>query len=264
MAKLSVAVAQRAISGDKEHNLRLLRESVQQAEDAGAQLLLLPEYAMWLDFRADQKRVYEMAEKLDGPFATAVQELSEQHSIAIIAGMHRREESEVKNSLVIARKGQKMLVYDKLHLFDAFTHRESDVVARGEHLPPLFDIAGVSVSVATCYDLRFPELFRAITDAGAQLICLCAAWTRGPLKIAHWETLIRARAIENILYVCACDDVSPVSCGTSMVCDPYGVPLAQAPDRGEALLCATIDTEPLEEARRLIPALQHRRIQTTF
>src|SRR5699024_6722779 len=98
--------------------------------------------------------------------------------------------------------------YDKVHLYDAFKFQESEYLHPGAELPPVIEIDGVKVGFAICYDLRFPELFRTLTDRGAEVICVSAAWIAGNLKETHWLTLLRARAIENTSYVFASDDSS--------------------------------------------------------
>ena len=112
----------------------------------------------------------------------------------------------------------------------------------------------------TCYDLRFPELARALVDRGAEMIVVPAAWVAGPGKIDHWRTLLGARAIENTVYVAAVGQPAPRYCGTSMVIDPLGRVLAKACPEGETVLTATADATVLAEARRTNPSLANRRL----
>ena len=121
--------------------------------------------------------------------------------------------------------GGVIAAYRKIHLYDAFSFVESDSVAPGQAGPPVIEIDGVPVGFATCYDLRFPELFRVLQSGGAQVLALASAWVKGPLKEEHWLTLLRARAIENTCYVVAADQSGRAGIGRSAAFDPFGLPL---------------------------------------
>ena len=124
--------------------------------------------------------------------------------------------------------------------------------------PATFDLLGFGVGLMTCYDLRFPELARLLVDRGADVLVVPAAWVAGPRKVEHWRTLVRARAIENTVFVVAAAQPGPRYTGHSMVVDPLGDVLAEAGEEA-AVLRATLDRELLDDARRTNPSLANRR-----
>jgi predicted amidohydrolase len=171
-------------------------------------------------------------------------------------------EARVFNTVLAVGPAGPLGRYRKLHLYDALGWRESDRIRAGE---PDRDgglltvgVGGLIVGVLTCYDLRFPELARALVDAGAQLLALPAAWVSGPLKEYHWETLTRARAIENTVYVAAAAQPPPEYSGHSVLLDPMGVPLASVGEV-DGLAVAEVTAARLAEVRRKLPVLEHRR-----
>jgi predicted amidohydrolase len=151
-----------------------------------------------------------------------------------------------------------MTVYRKLHLFDALSIRESDRMAPGDALPEIVEAEGLRVGLTICYDLRFPELFRHLSDRGADLILVPSAWYAGPLKEEHWFTLLKARAIENTCYIAGANMAGGPFSARSAVIDPFGVPLAEGGE-SPGLLFAEIDPDRIGAVREKLPALAHRR-----
>ena len=125
--------------------------------------------------------------------------------------------------------------YRKIHLYDSFGYKESDALRAGPLAPVVVDVAGFRVGLMTCYDLRFPELARLLVDHGAEVLVVPAAWVAGPRKVEHWRTLVRARAIENTVFVVAAAQPGPRYSGHSMVVDPLGDVLAEAGEGAEVL-----------------------------
>lgn len=162
--------------------------------------------------------------------------------------------------LLALRDGEIIAQYRKLHLYDAFSVQESENVLPGEAIPPLLTIAGLNVGLMTCYDIRFPELARRLVLDGADVLVLPSAWIKGPLKEAHWELLVRARALENTTYLVAVGECGVKNIGNSMVVDPLGVVVVQAPET-PALVYADIQPERLAHARQVLPVLANRRFQ---
>jgi predicted amidohydrolase len=261
-----VAVAQFAASRDKQANRARVREYVTRAADAGAALVVLPEAAMHPFGRAEES-LAAAAEPIDGPFGAEVAAAAAATGVTVLAGMFEAVpgESRVYNTVLAAGPAGPLGHYRKLHLFDALGWRESDRIRAGDleadDAPGAlltFSLGGLTVGVLTCYDLRFPEQARALVDAGAQLLALPAAWVAGPLKEYQWETLTRARAIENTAYLAAAGQSPPEFCGHSVVLDPMGVPLASVGEV-DGLAVAEVSTERLAEVRRKLPVLEHRR-----
>ncbi|RYE87751.1 MAG: hydrolase, partial [Myxococcales bacterium] len=198
------------------------------------------------------------AEPVDGPFAQALTEAA--GGATAIAGMFEESDDPARpfNTLLVA--GQASGTYRKIHLYDSFGHRESDVLSAGPLEPVVVEIAGWQVGLMTCYDLRFPELARLLVDAGAEVIVVPAAWVAGERKVDHWRTLLAARAIENLAYVAAVGQPGPRYCGHSMVVSPLGDVLVEADGEGDAVLDAVLDRATLADARRLNPSLDNRRL----
>ena len=171
--------------------------------------------------------------------------------------------SHISNTLVAVSPASALVAtYRKLHLYDAFGQRESDVVRAGEiAAPETFIWEGFTVGMQTCYDIRFPEVSRQLVDAGADLLLVPAEWVRGPLKEHHWRTLVTARALENTVYVAAADHAPPVGVGNSMVVDPMGVELATIGEIA-GVAVAEVSAERIAAVRRINPALALRRFGT--
>jgi predicted amidohydrolase len=260
-----VAVAQYASSRDKPATRQRAREYVTRAADAGATLVVLPEAAMHPFGRPDEP-LAPVAEPVDGPFGSELAVVAAATGVTVVAGMFEAVpgQSRIYNTVLAVGPSGRLGRYRKLHLFDALGWRESDRILPGELAGGpeggllTFDAGGLTVGVLTCYDLRFPEQARALVDAGAQLLVLPAAWVSGPLKEYQWETLARARAIENTAYLAAAGQPPPEFSGHSMVLDPMGVVLA-AVGEVDGLAVAEVTAERLAEVRRKLPVLEHRR-----
>ena len=262
---MKAAAAQYAAGTDKDANLKALGELVASAAAQGARLVVAPEYAMFCSAHPDQEMV-DTAEPTSGAFGTEVARLAREHRVAVAAGMSERipGERRIFNTVVVCgADGSPLGTYRKLHLFDAFGWKESDWVRPGEpEKLCTFAVDGVTFGVMTCYDLRFPELARALVDAGAQALAVPAAWVAGPRKEDHWTTLARARAIENTVYVVAAGQAPPMCAGHSMVVDPMGVAVAGLGE-GTGVAVGEISPERLDAVRAKNPCLSHRRFRVT-
>ncbi|MDF1604635.1 carbon-nitrogen hydrolase family protein [Nocardioides sp. YIM 152315] len=254
MATLRVALVQHASGLEPEGNRALLGELA----PTGADLVVFPE-AFARDFGAAGSDVSAYAEPVDGPFATEVARVAGDLGSTVVAGMFERGEDPGRpyNTLVV--RGAAEATYRKIHLYDSFGYRESDRLTGGPTAPVVLDLAGFRVGLMTCYDLRFPELARALVDAGAEVLVVPAAWVSGPLKVDHWRTLVRARAIENTAFVVAVGQPGPRHTGHSLVVDPLGEVLAEAGE-GPEVLTGVLEHTVLEGARRTNPSLANRRM----
>jgi deaminated glutathione amidase len=255
---LRVAAAQFVAREDWQDNLRAAEPIIAQADADGIDLLVLPEGVL-ARFVEDRERIRERAQPLDGPFVSGLAAATRGMQVTVVAGIHEKSPSAKPfNTLVVLRDGQVLTTYRKLHLYDAFTMRESDNVAAADILPDLFDVNGFSVGLMTCYDVRFPEMARLLAVRGADVLVLPAAWVRGPLKEHHWRTLVTARALENTVYVVASGECGPRNIGQSIVVDPLGVAIAQAGEE-PTVLSAALSAERLSSAREQLPVLANRR-----
>lgn len=254
---MRVAVVQLAAGVDAEDNVAAVRQATQGLD---AELIVLPE-AMMYDFGDPSAPLGPAAQPLDGPFVTALGDIARAHGATVIGGMFERSDDPTRphNTLVaVGPDATLAAAYRKAHLYDSFGYRESDRLRAGDAVPVVVDAGQLRLGLMTCYDLRFPEQARALVDAGADVLVVPAAWVRGPLKEDHWETLLRARAIENTVYVVAAAQCGRSYCGRSMVVDPMGVAVAAlGADEGAAV--ADVDPERITAARERNPALRHRR-----
>jgi len=249
---MQVVLVQEASSLDPVEN----RDRLASLVPADADLVVLPEgYAR--DFGDPGSDLAAVAEPLDGPFVTELERVAVERGTTVVAGLFERGGTTPYNTVVV--RGGARADYRKIHLYDSFGYRESDVLTPGPLEPVTVELGGVTVGVMTCYDLRFPELARALVDRGAEVLLVPAAWVAGPRKVDHWTTLLRARAIENTVYVVGVGQPGPRYTGRSMVVGPLGDVLVEGGD-GPATLQAELDPAAVVEARRTNPSLANRRL----
>jgi deaminated glutathione amidase len=240
---------------------------VREAAAAGAELVVLPEKWPCLG-SVDVLRA--SAEPLDGPTVGWARELARELGIELVAGslVERGADGErLFNTSVHAGPGGELAgVYRKLHMFDVevdgLLYRESDLESPGDEIVTSTTASAVKLGMSICYDLRFPELYRILAVRGALVMVVPAAFTLATTR-EHWATLLRARAIENQVFVVAANQIGEHppkmrSGGRSMIIDPWGVVLAQAPD-AEGFILAELDLERQQQVRRRLPALANRR-----
>jgi predicted amidohydrolase len=268
---MRVAAVQLNSTPDLKRNLARVRELIEEAGSQGAQLIALPEHFAYL---GPEDRHPPSAQPLGGPLVAQFGELAKSLKIFLLLGSFPEVttpgERLFNTSVLLGPEGNVLACYRKMHLFDVdlpgtSSFQESRCIQPGREvvvapLPGTPFTAGLSI----CYDLRFPELFRALTDQGADLLLLPAAFTRTTGR-DHWEVLVRARAIENLSYVVAPAQYGQHSkgrhsYGRSLIVDPWGLILAQAPD-GEGVIYATLDHERVQRLRRELPCLSHRRLR---
>lgn len=263
---MRVALAQITSTESPSDNLALIRDQVTRAAGDGAAVVVFPEATM----ARFGTRLGPLAEPVDGPWATAVADVAAEHDVLVVAGMFTpADDGRVYNTLLATGRGQHV-GYRKIHLFDAFGFAESATVAPGADLATV-TVDGVTLGLATCYDVRFPELFTRLADAGAAATLLGASWGAGPGKREQWELLVRARALDSTSWLVACGQADPAASGLpahpsaptgighSAVVAPTGAVLASlgaAPD----LLVADLDLDLVTTTRRAIPVLANRRL----
>ncbi|MBF6411896.1 carbon-nitrogen hydrolase family protein [Nocardia cyriacigeorgica] len=262
--RVEVAVVQFAPSTEPSQNLHQLRDRVREAAEAGAQVVVAPEYSMFAVSRLDH-RVVAVAEPLTGPFVTGLAAIAADYRVHLVAGVVETTtpgENRIHNTLVaLGPDGTLLTNYRKVHLYDAFGHRESEVVRPGQVADPaIFTVGELTFGLQTCFDLRFPEGCRRVAAAGAQVLLLPAQWIPGPGKVEQWTTLLRARAIENTVYVAAADQSAHRGAGSSMIVDPAGVVLAALGEE-PGVLVATADLARVREVRLANPSLDLRRFE---
>ena len=268
-----VAAAQMTSTADVERNLAIAESLVAQAAARGALLAALPENFAFL--RSEGEAVPE-PQDLEGPWVRRMADAARRHRIAILLGSipeRIASDSLIYNtSILLGPDGAPIAVYRKIHLFDidlpGMEHlKESRAVRPGDTLVAAdLGIPGggsARIGMTICYDLRFPELYRALVKAGAQVLAVPSAFTERTGK-DHWEVLLRARAIENLAYVVAPAQVGVhgrgrASHGHALIADPWGAVIAQVAD-GEGLAVAELDLDRQDRLRRELPALGHVRL----
>lgn len=264
--KMRVAVAQTSPGVDAAANLATIEQLAADAAAAGAQVIVFPEEAMLLADETLKPRFGEIIETVWPRFEAELQRIAVSERIAVIAGGYEPNPAGLPFNTILAfsADGAELARYHKIHTYDAFAYQESAYVTRGNELPPVFEIAGVTFGLANCYDVRFPELFRSLADRGARVIALSAAWVAGKGKENHWEVLTQARAIENVCWFLAAGTVGADSVGLSRVIDPLGTVVAGANGHDEAVVFADLDFGRLSRARKMLPALDNRRIKLEY
>lgn len=255
-------MVQTASSSDKAANRELVTRAVADAAQDRPDLVVLPE-AIMADFNLDG--VADVAESLDGEFVSTLRKSAVEHRVAIVAGMFERscdQDRPYNTLLAVGADGSLLGAYRKIHLYDAFGYKESDQLTAGDVAPVVVQVAGRTLGLMTCYDLRFPELSRALVDKGADVLVVPAAWVRGPLKEHHWTTLLTARAIENTCYVAAAAQNGKKYSGLSQVIDPQGIAIA-AVGEADGYAVAELSGDRLSGVRRQNPSLVNRRFSVT-
>ena len=258
---MRVAMVQVVSSSEPEEN----RARVAELAVPPADLVVLPE-ASARDFGPPGSPVGHDAEPLDGPFVQALCDRARRHGGTWIAGMFERSPDPERpwNTLVAVDGAGVRATYRKVHLYDSFGYRESDRLLPGPRTPTTLDVGGLTVGLLTCYDLRFPELARELSRAGAALLVAPSAWVAGPRKLAHWRTLVTARAVENVSWVAAVGQSGPRYTGHSLLVDPRGDVVAAAAGKGDEVVVGTLDPASLEQAREENPSLLNRRDDVPF
>jgi deaminated glutathione amidase len=253
---MHVVLLQEASSLDPAENRGRLASLVPEGSD----LVVLPE-GFARDFGEPGSDLAPYAEKLDGAFVSEVERVAAERGTTVVAGMFEQTDgtgdTSPYNTVVV--RGGAHVDYRKIHLYDSFGYRESDVLTAGPIEPATFQLDGTTVGLMTCYDLRFPELARRLVDAGAEVVLVPSAWVAGSRKVEHWTTLLRARAIENTVYVVGVGQPGPRYSGHSMVIGPLGDVLVEGGD-GAEILTAELDLSAVAAARRTNPSLANRRL----
>jgi deaminated glutathione amidase len=271
--EMRAAAIQLNSTADKGRNLDVAEGLVREAAADGAELVALPE--KW-NVLGDRGVLLEGAEPLDGQTITAARSWASELGIHLVAGSIAErvpgQEKSFNTSTLIGPDGELLARYRKIHMFDVdvggVSYRESDGEEPGQEIVAAAvsgPLEGVTIGMTVCYDLRFPELYRILAVRGATVITVPSAFTHETGK-DHWEVLLRARAIENQVFVVAPNQVGEApphynSYGHSMLLDPWGVVLAEAPDT-ECFVAADLDLELEQRVRTTLPSLANRRPQT--
>jgi len=259
---VKIAIAQVHSSPDKGENLKNALRLIGQAKRQEAELIAFPEFLM--AFSPASQSAAELtvvAESVHGPFITALRESAREARLGVLAPIY--ETSPIAHRVYdtavwIDAAGSIASVYRKLHLYDAFGFKESDKFHPGADIAALVNFGAAHCATMLCYDLRFPELARMLALEGANILFAPSGWVQGDLKVEHWQTMIKARALENGCFVIAPNQVGNIYTGHSLVVDPMGRILVDMPDEQELALI-DIELSLVNEVREKLPLLQNRR-----
>jgi len=266
--RLKVAAVQLSSNENKERNISHAVKLVKEAIASKAEFIVLPES---YNYRGNSKKLFSMSEEIPGKSLLPLIELAKQHNIWILAGtIYEKVPNSVKpynTSVLIDNFGKLKAKYRKIHLFDISI--DGKVILESNHYLSgkkvvISSINGIKIGLSVCYDLRFPELYRKHSENGVKLICIPSSFTALTGE-AHWEVLVRARAIENQCFVVASNQSglgsnSVITYGNSMIVNPWGRVLAQASKEGEEVIYADLDFDTLDEIRKNLPALNHKKL----
>lgn len=257
-----VAIAQVESTTDKQKNLTKAKTRIEEAGRSRADLIAFPEFLMaFSPTRQSARELAELAEPIGGPFIAALSESAKSAGISVLATIYESGPAPDRvydTAVWIDALGRTTAVYRKLHLYDAFGFKESDKFAKGAELEPPMSCGEYIYGLMICYDLRFPEMARMLALEGANVLIAPSGWVQGDLKVEHWQTMIKARALENGCYVIAPDQVGNIYIGHSLAVDPLGRVLADLGET-ERLAVVQIDAKLVQETREKLPLLANRR-----
>jgi predicted amidohydrolase len=270
---MRVAVCQMNSGPDVSTNLSTADDLLREAADGEADLAALPEY---FEFMGPSSRRADLATSVPGPVTDRLAAIARERSMWVLAGgvLEIADGRVYDTAALIDRTGEVVTRYRKIHLYDVMLPsqppiHESATIAPGDQLVTRV-VDSTRVGLSICYDLRFPELYRGLMAQGAEVLCVPAQFQHTTGK-DHWATLLRSRAIENQCFVVAPGqwgtfgepEAGRRSYGHSMVVDPWGRILVEAPEEGTGVWFADLDLDELRRLRRTFPVLQHRRLGTT-
>lgn len=248
---LSIAVHQLSFGENKNENLITILSYI---NDSKQYLNIFPEYCMGLPSgELTKEHVYKNAEPIEGKFVSKIVSKTLEKECATIFTTYLKEKGEVYNAAILAEKGKIKAVYKKIHLFDAFGYRESEIFSPGKEIVTV-DFNDFILGLAICFDLRFPEIFRIMAYKGVNLFIVPSGWYRGQHKIEQWKTLTSSRAHENVSFLVAVDQVSPLFVGHSVIVSPYGYLIKECGEVEECFYTA-LDANEIYSARKYIPVI---------
>jgi len=257
--RIRVGIVQVASHGGKHVTINAIKQLLKTPR-IEADVIVFPEYIMADPTGVDRWSIYSVSEELGGRWTRFFQKLAEEHGSYVVTTLFEKGEGEkaFNTSIAISPSGEIIGVYRKVHLFDALGYKESRVLAPGKSASEIFEIRGAKASMAVCFDLRFPELFRKYALEGAQMVFVPSAWYRGPYKEDMLRFLAMARAHENTFYVIVASNPGERFVARSMIVDPLGLVVIDA-GFGEKYVEHEIDLEYLNHVREQLPVLKLRR-----
>lgn len=263
--KFRTALVQMKSSVNKEQNLAYSLELINEAAKDKARLICFPEFQMaYSPPEQKPEALHKIAEKINGNFVSTLSYSAKQNKINIIATIYEISNTNKQNhkvfdtAIIINDLGKLKSVYRKVHLYDALGFKESKKLVAGSIIERPTRTSVGNLGLLICYDMRFPEISRILTVNGASILASPSAWVAGFMKQEHWEIMVKARAIENGVYIIAPNQVGNIYCGHSMVIDPFGSTMVDMGNR-EGIETIDIDCSRIDTIRRTLPLLMNRR-----
>lgn len=258
-----IAIVQFKASTNKNQNLNKILDYIEKASKKGAKLCAFPEFMMFYTTSSQSpNKLASLAETVNGNFVKTIAKQAKKHSIEVIGTFY--EKSKKKNrvydtSFLINKLGKVISTYRKIHLYDALGFSESKKMEAGSKIakPKVTSIGKIGMLI--CFDLRFPEMSRALASSGSEILVAPSAWVKGEMKEEHWITINKTRAIENGCYLVAPDQVGNIYCGRSIVVDPYGKILLDMKKK-QGIGFVNISLDKVKKTRKVLPLLKNRRI----
>ncbi|MDW0119443.1 MAG: carbon-nitrogen hydrolase family protein [Nitrososphaeraceae archaeon] len=263
--KFKAAIVQMKSSVDKELNLVHSLKLINEAAKKKARLICFPEFQMaYSPPEQKSESLHKIAEKISGNFVSTLSNSAKQNRINIVATLYEIINTNDKNhkvfdtGVIINELGKLQSIYRKVHLYDALGFKESKKLLAGSIIEKPSKTSVGKLGLLICYDMRFPEISRILTVNGANILVSPSAWVAGFMKREHWEIMVRARAIENGVYVLAPNQVGNIYCGHSMAIDPFGSTIVDMENR-KGIEFIDIDSSKIDTTRRTLPLLMNRR-----
>lgn len=261
-----VAIVQMRSSENKMENLELSVDFIREAAKKKSSMICFPEFQMaYSPVSVSANQLSEKAESVNGGnFIGTLRKAAKANKISIISTIYEKNDSGFDNrvydtAVLIDNNGEISSVYRKLHLYDALGFKESDKMMAGNMIEKPAKTSVGNLGLMICYDIRFPEMSRILTMKGANILVSPSAWVHGIMKEEHWQTLLKARAIENGLYIIAPNQIGNIFSGRSMIVDPFGIVLLDMGNR-EGMEVVEIDKSRVQKVREVLPLLKNRRI----
>ncbi len=249
--KLKLGLLQFSTAPEKDQNLEIVKEKIDGFKTK-PDIAITPEYLMGLEEGELSKEILERnSEPIESNFVKSFKEEAKKNSISILFTTYSKEEEYFNSSIFVDERGKIRRIYNKTHLFDAFNHKESDFFRRGNEIV-VFSWKNIKIGLATCFDLRFPELFRIMRFKGADIILIPSGFYAGEYKVEQWRTLVSSRAHENNFFVVGVNQPEPHFVGNSMVASPLGYEVERLSGKEETSI-VEIDLEEIDKARGKMP-----------
>ena len=262
---MKVALVQFKASVNKEENLKKIISYISKASSKKALLCAFPEFMMFYTKSSQtSKELASLSETINGNFISSISKAAKENRIQVVGSFYEKSKKNNRvydTSFVINNSGKVISTYRKIHLYDALGFKESDKMIPGSKITKPIGTSIGKIGMMICYDLRFPEMSRALALAGSEVLIVPSAWVKGPMKEEHWITINKTRAIENGCYVIAPDQVGNIYCGRSLVVDPYGKVLVDMKKK-QGISFVDIDLKKVKEIRKVLPLLKNRRADT--